>query len=109
MKRYAMILLNRVINIEKAEETPQYPPDQEGNKVTAIECDDTVQIGDKVIDGIIVGTYVPKEPEMTEPIENEFIQAEILLNQAEIIAKQKEQDEVLAELLLGQQEVAKNV
>ena len=106
MKRYAAILLNRVINIEKAEETPQYPPDQEGNKVTAMECDDTVQIGDKVIDGMIVGTYVPKEP---EPSETELIQAEILLNQAEIIAKQKEHDEVLAELLLGQQEVAKNV
>ena len=106
MKRYAMILLNRVINIEKAEETPQYPPDQEGNRVTAVECDDTVQIGDEVIDGIIVGTYVSKEPEMTE---QELIQAEILLNQAEIIAKQKEQDEVLAELLLGQQEVAANV
>ena len=106
MKRYAMILLNRVINVEKAEETPQYPPDQEGNKVTAMECDDTVQIGDKVIDGIIVGTYVPKEPEMTE---QELIQTEILLNQSEIIAKQKEHDEVLAELLLGQQEVAKNV
>ena len=106
MKRYAMILLNRVINIEKAEEAPQYPPDQEGNKVTAMECDDTVQIGDKVIDGIIVGTYLPKESEMTE---QELIQAEILLNQAEIIAKQKKQDEVLAELLLGQQEVAKNV
>ena len=105
MKRYAMILLNRVINIEKAQEAPQYPPDQEGNKVTAMECDDTVQIGDKVIDGIIVGTYVPKEPEMTE---QELIQTEILLNQSEIIAKQKEQDEVLAELLLGQQEVAKN-
>ena len=44
-----------------------------------------------------------------EPTEQELIQAEILLNQAEIIAKQKEQDEVLAELLLGQQEVAKNV
>ena len=74
--------------------------------MTVMECDDTVQIGDKVIDGIIVGTYVPKEPEMTE---QELIQAEISLNQAEIIAKQKEQDEVLAELLLGQQEVAKNV
>ena len=85
---------------------PQYPPDQEGNKVTAMECDDTVQIGDKVIDGIIVGTYVPKEPEMTE---QELIQAEISLNQAEIIAKQKEQDEVLAELLLGQQEVQADV
>ena len=74
--------------------------------MTAMECDDTVQIGDKVIDGIIVGTYVPKEPEMTE---QELIQTEILLNQSEIIAKQKEQDEVLAELLLGQQEVQTNV
>ena len=45
--------------------------------MTAMECDDTVQIGDKVIDGIIVGTYVPKEPEMTE---QELIQTEILLN-----------------------------
>ena len=44
-----------------------------------------------------------------EPTEDELIQAEILLNQAEIIAKQKEHDEVLAELLLGQQEVAKSV
>lgn len=44
-----------------------------------------------------------------EPTEQELIQAEILLNQAEIIAKQNEHDEVLAELLLGQQEVAKNV
>ena len=44
-----------------------------------------------------------------EPTEDELIQAEILLNQAEIIAKQNEHDEVLAEILLGQQEVAKNV
>ena len=44
-----------------------------------------------------------------EPTEQETIQAEILLNQAEIIAKQKEHDEVLAELLLGQQEVQANV
>ena len=44
-----------------------------------------------------------------EPTEQELIQAEILLNQAEIIAKQNEHDEVLAEILLGQQEVAANV
>ena len=53
----------------------------------------------------------PQKDALTEhePTEQELIQAEILLNQAEIIAKQKEQDEVLAELLLGQQEVATNV
>lgn len=38
-----------------------------------------------------------------EPAEQEIYQAETLLNQAEIIAKQKEQDEVLAAILLGQQ------
>ena len=104
--KFAGILDDTVIIIEEKNEKPVYPPTNDGLKVITMECDDTVQIGDKVIDGIIVGTYVPKEPEMTE---QELIQAEILLNQAEIIAKQKEHDEVLAELLLGQQEVAKNV
>ena len=37
-----------------------------------------------------------------EPTETELIQAEILLNQADILAKQNEQDEVLAEILLNQ-------
>lgn len=37
-----------------------------------------------------------------EPTETELIQAELLLNQIDIIAKQNEQDEVLAEILLNQ-------
>ena len=51
--------------------------------------------------------YIKIEP--TEETKNdeisdtEIIQAEMLLNQESIIAKQKEQDEILAELLLGQQ------
>ena len=49
--------------------------------------------------------YVPEVPEVEETISNEEIQAEILLNQAEIISKQNEHDEILAEILLGQQEV----
>lgn len=39
----------------------------------------------------------------TEISDAELIQAEMLLNQERIIAKQKEHDEILAELLLGQQ------
>ena len=35
--------------------------------------------------------------------DTELIQAEMLVNQESIIAKQKEHDEILAELLLGQQ------
>lgn len=47
--------------------------------------------------------YVPEVSEIEETVSNEEIQAEILLNQAEIISKQNEHDEILAELLLGQQ------
>ena len=47
--------------------------------------------------------YVPKVSEIEETVSNEEIQAEILLNQAEIISKQNEHDEILAALLLGQQ------
>lgn len=36
------------------------------------------------------------------PTDTELIQAEILLNQVDILAKQNEQDEVLAEILLNQ-------
>lgn len=61
----------------------------------------------KYENGEITAEY-EKSPQ-AEPTEQELIQAEILLNQAELIAKQKEHDEVLAELLLGQQEVQTNV
>ena len=42
----------------------------------------------------------------TEISDAEFIQAEMLLNQERIIAKQNEHDEILAALLLGQQKGA---
>jgi len=45
--------------------------------------------------------YIP-EPIEPEPDEQDVVQAQILLNQADIIAKQQEQDEVLAEMLLQQ-------
>ena len=66
------------------------------------------------IDGYIVDTYSngtivkyikcePIEPQPEpEPTEGEIIQAEMLLNQAQIIATQQEQDEVLAAILLNQ-------
>lgn len=47
--------------------------------------------------------YVPEVSEIEETVSNEEIQAEIFLNQAEIISKQNEHDEILAALLLGQQ------
>lgn len=65
---------------------------------------------DKYIDNkVIEKTYeeIQNETENnnneTEISDAELIQAEMLLNQESIIAKQKEHDEILAELLLGQQ------
>jgi len=56
----------------------------------------------------VVDAPVPQETDYSESetaeadISGEEIQAQILLNQAEIAAKQAEQDEVLAEILLQQ-------
>lgn len=49
------------------------------------------------------------QQELNKPITQEEIQAEILLNQAEILANQNAQDEVLAEVLLNSLEVSANV
>lgn len=50
-----------------------------------------------------------KEEELNRDPTQEEIQAEILLNQAEILSNQSSQDEVLAELLLNSLEVSTNV
>lgn len=50
-------------------------------------------------------TYEPEPGPEQEPTETELIQAELLLNQQDIIIKQSEHDEVLAAILLGQQTV----
>ena len=48
---------------------------------------------------------VVKTPTEYLPTETELIQAELLLNQQDIIIKKKKHDEVLAAILLGQQTV----
>lgn len=55
--------------------------------------------GEKWID------YTPTEAQPQPPTEQELLQGEMLLNQAEILAKQNEQDEVMAQILLNQMEV----
>lgn len=56
--------------------------------------------GKKYVDGVWVA-YEPDETE-PEPTEQETVNAEILLNQAEILSNQSDTDEVLAEILLNQ-------
>lgn len=62
---------------------------------------------EKFANGAIVKYPKPTPPAELEqePTEEEIIQGEMLLNQAQIIATQNEQDEVLAAILLNQMEV----
>ena len=53
------------------------------------------------IEKIGIENFLPKQEEQEPEIKQDEINAEILLNQANIQAKQTEQDEVLAELLLN--------
>lgn len=71
----------------------------EAENMIEIESYDTSLIGKIYTDGLWRDT----EPVEEEVSETELIQAEMLLNQERIITKQNEHDEILAELLLGQQ------
>ena len=76
----------------------------EGKELVDNEIDVTSTpgvLGKRYVDGVWEDVPQP-EP---EPTEEEIAQAEMLLMQTEIIAKQDEQDEVLAEILLNQMEV----
>lgn len=82
-----------------------------------LELDDYVDITGKKVPEVTEGYKLQYdresglflEIEYSEPVdettEQELIQAELLLNQVDIIMKQNEQDEVLAEILLNQMEV----
>lgn len=69
MKRYAMIIKSTVIDIVEKDYPPVYPPDPDGNQVLAMECEENVQVGDQIIDGIIVGTKKKKEKTQLDRIE----------------------------------------
>jgi len=105
-KKYAMILKNTVIDIVESEIGPQYPPDVEGNEVSAIDITN--------YDGVVVlgMEYNPEtklfseriytKSLMSEITEQDLINADFLLNQAEQSAKLNEINETLAVLLINQ-------
>ena len=69
-------------------------------RITIIEIDES---GNETVVGVIEKGKPSDEPKpVPGPEEAELLQAEILLNQAAILARQNEQDEVLAEILLNQ-------
>lgn len=83
MKKYAMVLFDRVIDIVESKHEPSYPPDQEGNNIIAIECDDTVQIGDIYVDGKIIGTALVEPTQVDRIEENQLILMEAMATQYE--------------------------
>lgn len=86
---YAMILQNRVIGVLPEQETePWWPPDPEGNPVTAVPCDDTVTLG-MVYDPETgeFSEYIPPEPEpepIPEPTQLDRIEAAVTANNEQI-------------------------
>lgn len=78
------------------------PKITEAENMIEVDSYDMSLIGKKYENGIWKDT----EQSVEEISDTELIQAEMLLNQESIIAKQNEHDEILAELLLGQQKGA---
>lgn len=91
---YAMILQNRVIGVlENQEEKPWWPPDPEGNPVTAVPCDSSVILG-MIYDPETgeFSEYIPPEPEPEpepQPSQLDQIQADQLVIK-EALAEQYE-------------------
>lgn len=67
-----------------------------------IQIDENFDTTNKKWNGSSWESYTPEPAPEPEPTEKEIIQGEMLLNQAQIIATQQEQDEVLAAILLNQ-------
>lgn len=108
-----MILNNKAHWIFKAETIQIFPPGPDGEVYLTIDLTDhpDVQEGwdyDPETGEFAEPEYIPPapgpEPEHIPdpPTEQELIQAELLLNQTQILINQEQQDTVLAELLLNQ-------
>lgn len=97
MQKYAMILLNRVIGVLEDETIPSWPPDPQGNPVTAIECDETVTLG---------MIYDPETDEFSEYIPPAYVPTQLdrieeRLNLSYTEAQEQAVDAYTKELLEG--------
>lgn len=101
MKRYAMILLEKVIDILESDTIPVYPPDPDGNEVTAVECPEDIQVGDEYKDGefILIGDRII--PPNLEPTQLDRIEEQQLI----LMEAQAEQYEQNLENRLNDMEV----
>lgn len=86
---YAMIRKDKVIQVLYNQKTePHYPPDPQGNPVTAVPCDETVKIG--MMYDAETGTfyeYTPSEPEPKEPQPTQLDQIQSTLDYLAMMAE----------------------
>lgn len=97
MKKYAMILLNRVIGVLEAEAIPAWPPDPQGNPVTAVECDEDIELG--MIYDTESGTFSEYIPPAYIPTQLDRIESRLNLSYTE--AQNQAVDAYTKELIEG--------
>lgn len=81
--KFAGILDDTVIIIEEKNQKPIYPTTNDGKNIIVMECNNTVKIGDKVVDGKIVGTQIPEPTQLDKLEENQLALMEAVADQYE--------------------------
>lgn len=94
---YAMILLNNVIGILESDTPPSWPPDPQGNPVTAVECGEDIELG--MIYDTESGTFSEYIPPAYIPTQLDRIESRLNLSYTE--AQNQAVDAYTKELIAG--------
>lgn len=103
--RYVAILASRIIDVLQCDEAPVCGNGPSGEPVVVLARADElehIEIG-MLYSEQLDTFYHYNSADEQDPVE--LFRAKLLLGQMELLIKQQEQDAVLAEILLGQQEV----
>ena len=89
--------------VHEITEKQNFPPDSSGNPIITVKIEDEQEVHEGYIYDFETKTF--SEPiDSSEPLMSvsDLAQAELLLNQQDILINQQQQDEVLAAILLMQ-------
>ena len=95
--RYAMVLLDRVIGVLESDTPPSWPPDPQGNPVTAVECGEDIELG--MIYDTESGTFSEYIPPAYIPTQLDRIESRLNLSYTE--AQNQAVDAYTKELIEG--------
>ncbi len=94
---YAMILLNNVIGVLESDTPPSWPPNPQGNPVTAVECGEDIELG--MIYDTESGTFSEYIPPAYIPTQLDRIESRLNLSYTE--AQNQAVDAYTKELIEG--------